>query len=360
MLRSPQDSLNKVSPGLLLPQEKKIVLPDAVLPGPSIRLSGKFKLTVRRHGLIIKETDWFSNMILDQGLDFMGLAASGAGTFPMQGPFRYCHVGSGTLPPAASQTQLVNYIAGAGYSTGTGSISQAGSPTWVATGTQPYTFAQGAIVGTIAEVGIGIQQANGNLTARALIVDGGGTPTPITLTAIDQLTVTYSCSLTPQVNPLTGGTVVLDGVTYGYTVYPHYLTSRTSATNTTYGLPEGITSDWRWCGLSGSTSNFMIFYPAGTPVPADVATRSDIPGPGSTSYSNGASYTYNVGDFFGTSTFIIPPSVANTTGGIQGIRAQFFLGLFWGAQYFYYNFLTPIPKDNTKRLTLQFRMAWSR
>jgi hypothetical protein len=354
MLRSPQDNLSRISSGLILPEEKKLV---TSLRGATIRMSGKFKITVRRNGLPHLETDWFSNLVLNQGLDGIGTANISSNIW--SAPFNYCQLGTGTSTPVATQTQLDNQIANAPYSTSNGSISSPIAPNYSRTGTQNFIFAQGSVIGTVAEVGVG-PVATGSLMARTLIVNGGGVPTPITLTAIDQVTVTYAVTFTVPTAPVTGGSVVLDGVTYGYTAYPHYITSSGGSNPATFGLPSGITTDWRWCGLSGSTSNFMSFYPAGTAVPSDVLTRSDIPSAGALGYSFGTSCTYAPGSYTAVSTAVIQPAWANFAGGIQGIRTFFYMGLYWGGYYYYYNFDTPIPKDNTKRLTLQFSQSWSR
>jgi hypothetical protein len=62
-----------------------------------------------------------------------------------------------------------------------------------------HQFAIGAVVGTIAEIGIGL---NDPLFSRSLIKDEAGNPTTLTLTAADQLFVLYDHRLYVDADPV--------------------------------------------------------------------------------------------------------------------------------------------------------------
>ena len=71
-------------------------------------LQGEYRLVINRQDGSQQDTGWFPNLILNQGLDRLGL-----GTNPYYSIIRYAHVGSGTTAPAATQTGLVTFVAAA-------------------------------------------------------------------------------------------------------------------------------------------------------------------------------------------------------------------------------------------------------
>ena len=54
---------------------------------------------------------------------------------------------------------------------------------------------------------------------RALILDGGGSPTTLTILSDETLDVTYTIRVYPPTTDVTGS-ITLDGVSYGYTIRP--------------------------------------------------------------------------------------------------------------------------------------------
>lgn len=104
-------------------------------------------------------------------------------------------VGSGTTPPANSNTQLQTQIGNAsGMATVTpnGVVKEGDDYFSSSTGVAEWTT--GAIVGNISEIGGNLRNetSGGALDTRALVVDGAGDPTTITLTSEDQLVVSYT------------------------------------------------------------------------------------------------------------------------------------------------------------------------
>lgn len=149
-------------------------------------LSGRYQLTVLRlDGSIKEQTPWFDNLITNAGLEMHGGLPGGTVT---------CWVGTGTNAPAITDTDM----AAVAFTT---SISSSNTtqpapysyPFWART-RHTCTFAIGAYVGTISEVGMGRGSTLTTFTplySRSLIQDELGNTTTITLGAIDQLIVTY-------------------------------------------------------------------------------------------------------------------------------------------------------------------------
>ena len=143
-----------------------------------VNFGGRYRLQVF-HGntdILKYDTGWFSNIITDNGLNLLGTGFSPS-----------CFVGTNGAPGAAGDTAITNPV-GAGM----GELSEGNQITALPYyGWKRYTaaFAIGAVVGTIAEVGVG--QSATNLFSRAQLLDVNGTPVTLTLGGIDRLTITY-------------------------------------------------------------------------------------------------------------------------------------------------------------------------
>ena len=88
---------------------------------PSIGMAGEYRFVVRdaRNGGVVRETDWFSNLILDAGLNRLG---SGAW-------YGYCHIGTGTTAPANGDTVLAT-LSATTNSLQSINLSNSGSPNY--------------------------------------------------------------------------------------------------------------------------------------------------------------------------------------------------------------------------------------
>lgn len=160
------------------------------------KLAGRYKIKLTRpNGTVRYESDWFDNLITNQGMDAWAIGFPGSANAQLVMPD--CAVGTGTTPPAFTDTQLEAIVLPAvsysGASSGVWTTSSyiAGPPAYWS-GIINYQWAQGAIVANISEVGVG-NAVSGviQLFSRALIVDNEGNPTTISVTATDTLTVTY-------------------------------------------------------------------------------------------------------------------------------------------------------------------------
>lgn len=181
-------------------------------------IGGRYRFEVRREDHSIKEEYEFDNLITDGGFTYV---QSNAISLAVQ----YCRVGSGSTTPSVSDTQLVSQVASA---TNTSSTTSAlTSSPYTSSYTVTYQFALGAAAGNLSEVGVGWAATGTTLYSRALILDGLGNPTTITVLSNEYLYVYYTAYINP---PLTDGTgtLTISGTSYTWT------SRAANAGNTTY------------------------------------------------------------------------------------------------------------------------------
>lgn len=134
-------------------------------------------------GVLLREIEPFHNLIVNSGLDYLGGSGNGA--------VNYCYVGTGTTPPANTDTSMGTFLAST--SSYTKSITAATPSVPNTINTFVYTFGTGVATGTLTEVGAGwVSNSSGGLYSRALIVDGGGNPTTLVVQSDEILVITYS------------------------------------------------------------------------------------------------------------------------------------------------------------------------
>ena len=245
-------------------------------------------------------------------------------------------VGTGSTPPVDSNTALQAQIASADISVSTTYIpallqgKQSGTA----------TFATGGVIGNISEVGL--FDYDGRMYSRALIKDANGDPTTITLTATDQLRVTYTI-VTYLLNTTLSGkvTVTRDGVneSYPWVFYP-------AGMSESYG-PVPIfnfsSNTWGSVFTIGYTSadpaiNKHLLYPT-LSVSQDAGIQTQ-------SY-NGTTKTKSITVRWGVGTNF--PNGVNIYRPFNGDDGSF--------GYFY--FPTPIPKSATQSISLTFTYSFT-
>lgn len=301
------------------------------------KLSGEYRLVIKRNGEEI-DTGWFKNLILNQGLDQLGTNDEVL--------IGYARVGTGTTAPVITNTTLEAQVAASESGpSGTPTIVNSGAPNYTTLSTFEYTFTQGAVTGNISEVGVGWATTGATLFSRALIVDGSGTPTTITLTAIDQLIIYYRLNASQPITDTTTA-VSISSVSYPYTIRTAYAASFCG--NGTFNYGYGFTR-----------LNTVYIY--GDDAALGVITGSLSGTLVNQSNNGGWTFTYPAytpGSYYRDSTFSIPVNLANPAGGIGGIQLE------WGA---YSTSLknqivlpTPILKTNTQVLTITCRFTWAR
>ena len=287
--------------------------------------AGWFKIeAIRPDGTRRVLADWFPNLILDGGLDRMGANDD---------YLSWCQVGSGSTAPIATQTALVNRIAGTNTIQANVAGAQSSAPYYGWT-RRTYRFAAGVAAGNLSEVGVG-WATTGSLFSRALILDGGGSPTTITVLSDEVLDVTYELRRYPGTVDLTG-TVVLDGVTHNWV-------SRAA----------GVTSSEMWGGLSAMALDWARAFngnigavTAGTPSGTSGALSVTPLAYSSGSYTRAVTVSAGLNDSNlsgGIRSILIYPSSSNA--GVGSYQIQF---------------NPAIPKDNTKVLSLTIQHTWAR
>jgi hypothetical protein len=293
-----------------------------------MRVSGEYSAEVRHADGTITEIPWFKNLILNSGLDDLGT---------MGGLRNYCHVGTGTSTPAVTQVALDAKIGTYGsYASAT--TTQIGAPSYAWATTLPYTFAIGAIVGNITEVGVGATTSGTRLYSRARFTDGGGNPIAITVTASDQLVVYHKVTVTPPITDGTGS-VVISGTTYNYTtrlLSAGQNVSRFEDLGVAVFLPTSASAFGSNAALSAITAS----VPTGTNL-GNSNTGTYLP--------------YVPGTYYRDTSLVWSPEYANAVGGIKGFRAT-------GSDSTVFQIIldTPIMKTNLQQLTMVFRRSWGR
>ena len=281
------------------------------------KLSGHFKLEVV-DSLTGKtrQTVEFDNLIVNGGLDMIAVGTPTSGGIVYYG----CVVGTGTTPPAPTNTSLQTFLAGTKTITVAASESNPGSPTYATTTTATWQFAAGVATGNLTEIGMcntGAGQSTATvptnaspLFSRALILVGG-VPGTITVLAADILNVTYSITNFPIVTPATGSfTLNTDGTntTVNYSILA------ANAISTKYAMPPLISAPF--FGYTNNPTNSDTAYPASSVLGLPNGTPT-----GSGSTASGGTVThdaYIAGTFFLSMTATCAPTGMNPAGGSIG------------------------------------------
>lgn len=292
-----------------------------------------FKGVEDENGKLIEEipgsrrivADWFPNIITNGGLERMAENSTW---------YNYCQVGTGTSTPVATDTTLDTYLVNTTTVQSTTTGNQASSP-YYAYRTTVYRFGEGVAEGNLSEVGVG-WSATTDLYSRALILDGGGSPTTITVLSDEYLDVTYQLRIYPPTSDITG-TISLDSITYDYTGRAGLVTGTLWDTFHTSG--DGVyNQSAAFAGNIGSITS----SPSGTNDNSTSITPSSY---SATSYEREATVEWGLND--------------GNIGGVRSISSTFGWG-YWQFQFDSQVDGSAIPKDNTKILSLSFKHSWAR
>ena len=285
--------------------------------------AGWFKIEATRpDGTRRVLADWFPNLILNGGLDRMGA------NFDY---LNWCQVGSGSTAPVATQTALVNRIAGTNTQQADVNGAQASAP-YYGWRRRTYRFAQGVAAGNLSEVGVG-WATSGSLFSRALILDGGGSPTTITVLSDEMLDVTYELRRYPGTVDLTG-TVVLDGVTHNWV-------SRAA----------GVTDQIAWSGTGEMALDWASAYDG------DIRSATASSPSGTSQALSITALAYGSGSYTRAFTVSAGLNDGNLVGGIRSILTGSY---GYGHGRYQIQFDPAIPKNNTKVLSLTIQHTWAR
>lgn len=320
-----------------------------------VKMQGFYRLLLRdgETGELKKDTGWFENLITNQGLDWFG---GGVPTFGNVSAGKYMNgrvgVGTGNTAPSFSDTALAAPLAmyptvamGGTVSGGTTTYVVGPPAYWRKLWT--YSYPVGAVVGNIAEVGVGGISVNTETTpqlfSRALIVDGGGVPTTISVTAADALTVIYELRQYFDVtdNPYS---VDINGITYSG-IYRRANINTPNTPSSAFGAQIDYDSSGPNFATNAIVYNGTIGAVTGNPSGAFAGGGNDF------TLASGA---YVPGTYYKSFTIGAAIGKGNLSGGITAV--VFFSGL--GAWQF--GVSPAIPKDATKTMQLDFTISWAR
>ena len=302
------------------------------LPSHKPTVGGRFRLVATKLSGDSRVLAEFDNIVTDIGLNRMGI-----------GDFRsVCVVGTGSTTPAATDVQLATTRA----RTSSGSPN---TPGGFATTTPPYytqansgfRFGAGAAAGNLTEVGIGWSTGGGvndyQLFARALIRDLSNNPTTVTVLADEVLDVFYSLRIYPP------------------TVDQTYSITIGSDTFDCISRAASVTSTQQWFIPNGRIL-FGTF--AGGTAPGVfnglIGNINQAPS-GASAFNAGVSNAgYSNNSLQQDATLGWGLDQGNVPGGIRSVYYQTGVGAYQT------QFTPAISKNNTKVLSISFRVGWSR
>jgi hypothetical protein len=305
----------------------------------NIGVKGRYKITSRvpdgNGGLRVHRIWEFPNLITDNGLN--GIGVNGNSWYTV------IALGTGTAAPDVSDTTLSGTVV---------SVSSAGTYTeGVETSVSPRyywgnwskTFAQGAAAGTWTEIGIG--RSSSDLWSRARILDSGGSPSSITILAIEVLTVEYRLEMYQKETDTTG-TVSLGGVTYDWTTRAYGV-----------GIRPLIFIGGTWMSVPNVNPIFSATMYSGALNSNYAAPSGNINSSGGVSSSGDYSVaTYVSNSFTKQMSYFWSTAHGNVSGGIGSLWVMAAADSICGK----IGFVPNIPKDNTRTMSLVFKWVWAR
>ena len=198
------------------------------------------------------------NLIVNQGKDCLG------GLFPSgyQSGLGGIVVGVGNATPAVTDIALQNPLAVSNNSTAFSETAPSLLAPYQTMASQTFTFAVGAVIGNIAEIGLTILKTAGIAATDAVfsraLIQVGGSPGTITVTATDQLVATYTITYTftadisGSINVTTNGTPVA----VSYTGRPMNLGITTASVSNPVSHYVGQLAASGWHVFSSTATSF--------------------------------------------------------------------------------------------------------
>lgn len=313
---------------------------------PPAALSGQFRVVVSEDAAgerVKHDTGFFDNLITDVGMNRVGTVTtqslSSVNSFhSLCGRFV---VGSGSNTPAFTDTALVAPVAFASADPVLDSESSSYTRGWYEIAVR-HQFGQGQAAGNLSEIGIQHTSLSGPLWSRALILDGAGNPTTITVLADDFLTCYYTLRIMiPQEDAVFNIDVDYDDDG----IVPTVVTARPLQADS-----SGPVSGWGLQTAATSLRAYLQFYSGGLAVPTAINPLGSAIG-------------------VQTSTFTVVPYVTDShqrfltrTNGLnehnsQELRTAQIAALMG---YWQVEFDPPLQKDNTQTMQLTFGYSWAR
>jgi hypothetical protein len=281
-------------------------------------LEGRYQLIAHKvdeNGEIISSriaADWFDNNITDYGLNLIGNPKRTSGNgYIISG----CAVGTGNSAESNGDTQLAAGLAATGtVQVSWATVAQTTTAPYYLTSSITFRFGTGSAAGNLSEVGMlggnTTNVATGTVFSRALIKDGGGSPTTITILSDEILDVTYQLrtyptSSTGSFNQTINGTTTA----FTYSVTPCGMT-RTGGTLGSNNWGMGLYQNSTGMAANFYNANFNIEGGGTTAVASAVTT---VPAGTNDAWQSVSSATYTDGNFYRDCTFNMPLNNGNFT-----------------------------------------------
>lgn len=289
-------------------------------------------------------TDPFSNMLLDQGLDYLGsqtwdnLAA--------------IHLGTGNTAPTGAETSISGYVAGSSTDGLGGGRGLSGDGTYLYRRISKR-FAAGSAAGVnLASVAVGHRVANGEIFSLALLKDTGGSPTTITLTAEEVLDVVYELRMYLPAQDLSVAATV-DGTSTTVTIRRNTSAAAISVWASTVGVGFPL-STYQVYNMSQtgyenlpSASSLWDTYQS-TVNKATLSLLTYVPG----------SYQYKVVLNFAVPDANFATGLGALTIGNSGIESGTFYRLAYG--FWAYGFSPKLNKTSSRTAAVTVGLSWGR
>src|SRR5690554_2606082 len=313
---------------------------------PAVKLGGRFRLVTSKDAeckQVVEDTGFFDNLITNTGMNRIGevntnTTVTGSAFNTLCGRFV---VGSGQTPPAFTDTALQAPVAFASANPVVDSESSSYDRGWFEM-TVRHQFGLGEAAGNLSEIGIQHTSASGPLWSRALILDGQGDPTTITVLPDDFLTCYYTLRIMiPKVDAVFNIDVDYDEDG----IVPTVVTGRPLSANDSntvqgWGLQTAITS----------TFADLHFYTGGLAAPTASNPLGSTIGSRTTSFSNIPYVTDNFERYITRTNGLSEHNSQN----LRTARLSALMGE-WQIE-----FDPPLQKDNTQTMQVTFGYSWAR
>lgn len=301
-----------------------------------IALKGQFDIEIRHADGTSSFYGAIPNMVVNQGLDALG-GVIPSGMSSISSIIGGVAVGTGNATPSASDTHLSIFLAGT-TSAGAINVTSNNTAPWSNTESIPYTFPLGGVIGNIAELGAligavsGAPSSTSPISTRALIMVGGS-PGTITVTATDQLIVTYSMQWIYTAQGSGSVNVTTDGTPVSVTWQVMPQTLGNSSTNYT-AAPIAVLPSPSNGGAASNTS-----FVASTAAPTQVRT-----------FDTNVAGTYTTGSFTRTWTFHF-----NATSAVS--RVMYYFGFTCMRWQMLFN--TAFGPSATQTMDFPIQLTWA-
>lgn len=298
-------------------------------------VAGRYRLQkYAPDGTSTGDTGWFDNLILNQGLDQIGNVFN-VPAAPFGNPvlFAVASVGTGSTPPTVTDTQMEAFLAAAVNDSGyvTSYVAAAGGNPAYYKCTNTYRFSAGTATGNLTEVGTGAGRSpnvGAALFSRALILDGDGNPTTLTVLSTEILDVTYEYRVYIDQTPIPFSQDI-NGTTYTGNWLPYHISN--------------VPAIYRaYINGSGSFNSCGVGFASATN--GTGATAGFIP----------TSPGYSLGSYQRTYSGTLGLSSGNYAGGLK------FISISTLHSRIYINTSPFIVKTSAQQLSITFTVSWAR